>query len=206
MQQLPAEMLTLIFTTLGCAPSQISLALSCKLLAHLASTLPLSVSTTSRKYAGFLPVAVFDVPLLMASLTTWAPTSLRLCNHCLTFRPRAQSYWNAVAGCEISNFWIQKTGWTFNAGSWHKIVHDICPMCHGSCSLSDYVDCDGCRALGRLGDVDWTRVSDHWRRRTEEELRNGRYATWPFRVLWVWKLLNGRCFLFDGKLAKPSLF
>ena len=62
-------------------------------------------------------------------------------------------------------------------GSWHKVVHDICPSCHGSCSLSDYVDCDGCRALGRLGDVDWTRVSDSWRRRTEEELRNGRFAT-----------------------------
>jgi hypothetical protein len=27
--------------------------------------------------------------------------------------------------------------------------------------------------------VDWSRVSDHWRRRTEEEIRGGRFATGP---------------------------
>ncbi len=167
LQNLPTEIINLLFTTLACAPSQVSLALTCKLLANLASTTRLALSTTSRKYAGFLPVSVFDVPLLMKSLVTWVPTTLRLCNHCLTFRPRSQGYWDDVSGCEVSNFWIQKTGWTFSAGSWHKVVHDICPSCHGSCSLSDYVDCDGCRALGRLGDVDWTRISDSWRRRTE---------------------------------------
>jgi hypothetical protein len=73
---------------------------------------------------------------------------LRLCNHCLTFRPGYTSiidmvadqksenessdnrlsvdeYWSRVEGCEISNFWIQKTGWVFGEGRWNKVVHDV---------------------------------------------------------------------------------
>lgn len=149
-------------------------------MALIARDLNLSLSTHSPKYAGFLPREVFDVPALMQSLTPWMPSNLQLCDHCLTMRPHARAYWADIDGCEVSNFWITKTGWQFANASWHKQVHNICPACHISCSLSDYVDCDGCRALGRLGDVDWSRVSDHWRRRNQEELEALRAGVpWP---------------------------
>lgn len=38
------------------------------------------------------------------------------------------AYWETVQGCEVSNFWITKTGWWFGGGGWNKVVHDICPM------------------------------------------------------------------------------
>lgn len=174
---MPYEILLTIYDSLAHAPSQVALALTCKRMAVVAQDVHLHLSPFSAKYAGFLPKTVFDVPDLMTQLKPWMPAELRLCNHCLTNRPRTEEYWATIIGCEVSNFWIQKTGWNFHNASWHKQVHDICPACHASCSLSDYVDCDGCRALGRLGDVDWSRVSDHWRRRTEEELRAGHFAT-----------------------------
>jgi hypothetical protein len=177
--RMPYEILLVLYDNIAHAPSQIALALTCKRMAQAARDIQLSLSLTSAKYAGFLPRAVFDVPELMTQLKPWMPPALRLCNHCLTNRPRDKEYWNTVLGCEVGNFWITKTGWEFRNASWHKLKHDICPACHVSCSLSDYVDCDGCRALGRLGDVDWARVSDSWRRRTEEELRAGRFATGP---------------------------
>ncbi|KAK5027288.1 hypothetical protein LTS07_006888 [Exophiala sideris] len=175
--RMPHEILLTVYDSLAHAPSQISLALTCKRMAAAARNVQLCLSLTSPRYAGFLPRSVFDVPDLMAQLKPWMPADLRLCNHCLTNRPRAEEYWNGIVGCEISTFWVQKTGWEFHDASWHKQVHDICPACHVNCSLSDYVDCDGCRALGRLGDIDWSRVSDSMRRRTEEELRAGRFAT-----------------------------
>ncbi|EXJ65301.1 hypothetical protein A1O7_01642 [Cladophialophora yegresii CBS 114405] len=178
--KMPYEILLAVYDTVAHAPSQVALALTCKRMARAARDIQLCLSPTSAKYAGFLPRAVFDVPELMTQLKPWMPPELRLCNHCLTNRPRHEQYWSTVAGCEVSNFWITKTGWEFRNASWHKQVHDICPACHASCSLSDFVDCDGCRALGRLGDVDWSRVSDSWRRRTEEELRAGRFATGPY--------------------------
>jgi hypothetical protein len=174
---MPFEILLTIYDTVGHAPSQTALALSCKRMAAAAGHVRFALSTTSARYAGFLPRSVFDVPDLMAQLRPWMPADLRLCNHCLTYRPRHEGYWDTVAGCEVSNFWIQKTGWTFHDAGWHKQVHDICPACHVACTLSDYSDCDGCRTLGRLGDVDWARVSDPWRRPVEEELRAGRFAT-----------------------------
>ncbi|EXJ59311.1 uncharacterized protein A1O5_12192 [Cladophialophora psammophila CBS 110553] len=176
---MPYEILLAVYDNVAHAPSQVALALTCKRMAIAARNVQLCLSPTSPKYAGFLPKAVFDVPELMTQLKPWMPADLRLCNHCLTNRPRREEYWNTIIGCEVSNFWVQKTGWDFHNASWHKQVHDICPACHASCTLSDYVDCDGCRALGRLGDVDWARVSDSWRRRTEEELRAGRFATGP---------------------------
>ncbi|KAK5461076.1 hypothetical protein LTS15_003139 [Exophiala xenobiotica] len=157
--KMPHEILLTIYDSLAHAPSQIALALTCKRMGTVAKDVHLHLSPTSPKYAGFLPKSVFDVPDLMAQLRPWMPVDLRLCNHCLTNRPRHEEYWNGIVGCEISNFWIQKTGWNFHDASWHKQVHDICPACHVNCTLSDYVDCDGCRALGRLGDIDWTRVS-----------------------------------------------
>lgn len=174
---LPYEILLLIFNTVGHSPSQVALALTCKRMALAARDVRLCLSHISPKYAGFLPRTVFDVPELMTQLKPWMPSELRLCNHCLTNRPRTEEYWDTIVGCEISNFWVQKTGWNFQNASWHKQVHDICPACHASCTMSDYIDCDGCRALGRLGDIDWSRVSDSWRRRTEEEIRAGRFAT-----------------------------
>jgi hypothetical protein len=36
-----------------------------------------------------------------------------------------REYWEKVEGCEISNFWIQKTGWVFGQGRWNKVVHDV---------------------------------------------------------------------------------
>lgn len=174
---MPHEILLTVYDSVAHAPSQVALALTCKRMASVARGVRLGLSSTSPRYAGFLPRSVFDVPDLMAQLKPWIPADLRLCNHCLTNRPYREEYWDTIVGCEISTFWIQKTGWVFHNASWHKQVHDICPACHVSCSLSDYVDCDGCRALGRLGDVDWSRVSDSWRRRTEEEIRAGRFAT-----------------------------
>ncbi|KAK5064451.1 hypothetical protein LTR84_000284 [Exophiala bonariae] len=156
---MPYEILLTIFDSLAHSPSQVALALTCKRMAMVARDVHLHLSAFSAKYAGFLPKTVFDVPELMTQLKPWMPAELRLCNHCLTNRPRAEEYWATIIGCEVSNFWIQKTGWNFHNASWHKQVHDICPACHASCSLSDYVECNGCRALGRLGDVDWTRVS-----------------------------------------------
>ncbi|KAK5225855.1 hypothetical protein LTR47_002870 [Exophiala xenobiotica] len=179
LMKMPHEILLTIYDSLAHAPSQVALALTCKRMGTVARDVQLHLSPTSPKYAGFLPKSVFDVPDLMAQLKPWMPVDLRLCNHCLTNRPRHEEYWNGIVGCEISNFWIQKTGWNFHDASWHKQVHDICPACHVNCTLSDYVECDGCRALGRLGDIDWTRVSDSWRRRTEAELRAGRFATGP---------------------------
>ena len=168
---LPCEVLLDIFDSINHAPSQVALALTCKRMGLVAREGNLALSSTSPKYAGYLPKSVFDVPELMVQLSPWMPAELRLCNHCLTHRPRDSSYWATIDGCEISNFWIQKTGWSFSNASWHKQVHDICPACHGSCTLSDYSDCDGCRALGRLGDIDWSKVSDRRRnRRSDEEL------------------------------------
>ncbi|EXJ96180.1 hypothetical protein A1O1_01306 [Capronia coronata CBS 617.96] len=163
--RMPYEILLTIYDSVDHAPSQVALALTCKRMALVARDVHLSLATISARYAGFLPKRIFDVPELMAQLKPWMPAGLRLCNHCLTNRPLRDEYWDTVEGCEVSNFWIQKTGWNFHDGNWHKQVHDICPACHVSCTLSDYVDCDGCRALGRLGDIDWSRVLDPWRRR-----------------------------------------
>ncbi|KAL2427026.1 hypothetical protein ABEF95_007033 [Exophiala dermatitidis] len=174
---MPYEILLTIYDSVDHAPSQIALALTCKRMAVVARDVHLSLSTVSPKYAGFLPRRVFDVPDLMTQLKPWMPSNLRLCNHCLTNRPLREDYWSTVAGCEISNFWIQKTGWNFHDGNWHKQVHDICPACHVWCCLSDYNDCDGCRALGRLGDIDWSRVEECRRRRIEHDIQLGRFAT-----------------------------
>ncbi|EXJ79414.1 hypothetical protein A1O3_08916 [Capronia epimyces CBS 606.96] len=174
---MPYEILLTIYDSLGHAPSQIALALTCKRMAMVARDVHLSLSATSARYAGFLPKRVFDVPDLMAQLNPWMPATLRLCNHCLTNRPLREDYWNTIVGCEISNFWIQKTGWTFHDASWHKQVHDICPACHVSCTLSDYVDCDGCRTLGRLGDIDWSRVTESSPRRIGPDSQSGGSVT-----------------------------
>jgi hypothetical protein len=140
---LPYEILLTIISYISHSPSQISLALTCKRLSGLVSTVDLALSTTSAQYAGFLPRTVFDVPFLMAALKSWSwirspsdQARLRLCNHCLTFRPGycarsddegvgLKGYWDTVEGCEISNFWIQKTGWVFGQGRWNKVVHDV---------------------------------------------------------------------------------
>ena len=159
LSKLPFEILMEVFNHLDHAPSQVLLALSCRRLAEVAKCVPLTLSLTSARYAGFLPRTVFDVPDLMHQLRPWMPDSLRLCGHCLTYRPSTADYWKSVPGFERNDFWIQKIGWVFKDARWWKQTHDICPACHGSCSLSDYVDCDGCRALGRLGDIDWTRVT-----------------------------------------------
>jgi len=112
---------------------------------------------------------LFDVPDLMSSLRPWMPKNLRLCGHCLTYRPFEPEYWQSVVGFQRNDFWIQKHGWEFKNASWRKQIHDICPACNIACSLSDSVDCDGCRALGRLGDIDFERVAaNSWMKRTEE--------------------------------------
>ena len=167
----------MVFESVEHAPSQVALALTCKQMAQVAADVNLSRSYVSPKYAGLLPKEVFDVPALMKQLSSWMPEELRLCDHCLTNRPCDPIYWRDVDECDGSSYWVQKVGWSFSNASWHKQMHNICPACHISCSLSDYVDCDGCRALGRLGDIDWSRVSDAYRKRTEDELRAGRFAT-----------------------------
>ena len=110
---LPGEVLLDIFDTLGHAPSQVAFALTCKRLATLAASIDLTRTLTSPKYAGFLSVGAFDVPDLMASLRSWSPTSIRLCGHCLTFRPSGAEYWQSKKGFERNDFWIQKIGWSF---------------------------------------------------------------------------------------------
>ena len=113
LSRLPGEVILDIFDSVGHAPSQISFALTCKRLASLAGSIDLARTVTSAKYAGFLPVGVFDIPDLMASLRLWNPASLRLCGHCLTFRPCSAEYWQGKKGFERNDFWIQKTGWIF---------------------------------------------------------------------------------------------
>jgi len=167
----------LVFETLGDAPSQVALALTCKQMALVASDMNLSRTYVSARYAGLLPKEVFDVPCLMKMLSSWMPSSLRLCDHCLTNRPCDTEYWRTVGSCDGSTYWVQKVGWSFSDASWHKQMHNICPSCHMTCTLSDYVDCDGCRALGRLGDIDWSRVAGSRRCRTEQEIRAGNWAT-----------------------------
>jgi hypothetical protein len=110
---LPGEVLLEIFESISHAPSQIAFALTCKRVAALARSIDLARTLTSAKYAGFLPVGVFDIPDLMASLRSWNPASLRLCGHCLTFRPGSAEYWQGKKGYERSDFWIQKIGWSF---------------------------------------------------------------------------------------------
>lgn len=167
----------LIFESLADAPSQVALALTCKQMARVSSQINLSRSHVSAKYAGLLPKEVFDIPCLMKQLTPWMPDNLRLCDHCLTNRPCDAEYWRTVAICAGGTFWVQKIGWSFSDATWHKQLHSICPLCHVTCSLSDYVDCDGCRALGRLGDIDWNRVAGSRRCQTEEALRAGNWTT-----------------------------
>jgi len=174
---MPYEVQMLVFEALCNAPSQVSLALTCKQMAQVASDMNLSRSYVSAKYAGLLPKEVFDIPCLMKHLVSWMPESLRLCDLCLPNRPRDPEYWRTVSSCKGSTYWVQKVGWTFSDASWHKQMHNICPSCHATCTLSDYIDCDGCRALGRLGDIDWSRVSDAHTKRIEEELRAGHFAT-----------------------------
>ena len=110
---LPGEVLMEIFESISHAPSQIAFALTCKRVAALARSIDLARTLTSAKYAGFLPVGVFDIPDLMASLRSWNPASLRLCGHCLTFRPSSAEYWQGKKGYERNDFWIQKIGWSF---------------------------------------------------------------------------------------------
>ena len=167
----------LIYETIGHAPSQVAFALTCKQMAQVASYVNLSRTYVSPKYAGLLPTSCFDVPALMKQLVDWMPETLRLCDHCLTNRPRDAEYWQTVPECVGAGFWVQKVGWSFSEASWHKQLHNICPACHITCSLSDYVDCDGCRALGRLGDIDWGRVTHMHRQRSEIEIRDGNLAT-----------------------------
>lgn len=168
--KLPYEVLLDIFESVDHAPSQVALALTCKKWSSIAQHIDLSLAETSPKYAGYLPKSVFDVPDLLLQLSSWMPTNLQLCNHCLTHRPRDDDYWNEVFGGRSISCWVQKNGWNFVESRWQRNRHNICPACHASCKLSDYVDCDGCRALGRLGDVDFTRVSDYWLLRAERGL------------------------------------
>lgn len=174
---MPHEVQMLVFESVDHAPSQVALALTCKQMAQVAADTNLARSYVSATYAGKLPKEVFDVPGLMKHLVSWMPGNLRLCDHCLTNRPCDTEYWQGISECDGRMDWTQKPGWFHRDGSWHKQMHNICPACHMSCSLSDYVDCDGCRALGRLGDVDWSRVSGIYRQRTEDEIRAGRFAT-----------------------------
>lgn len=167
----------LVYESLEHAPSQVAFALTCKHMAQLAGDVNLTRTHISPKYAGLLPKDCFDVPDLMKQLVAWAPNNLRLCDHCLTMRPCDAAYWREIEECDGSSYWIQKVGWSFHDASWHKQMHNICPACHITCTLSDYVDCVGCRALGRLGDIDWSRVSGSHRQRTEEMLRAGIFAT-----------------------------
>lgn len=174
--QIPCELQMQIYESIDHAPSQVAMALTCKKMSEVASHVNLSRAYTSAKLAGLIPKEVFDVPPLMKQLSTWMPDDLRLCDHCLTYRPCAAEYWSTVIGCEKGTFWIRKTGWEFISGGWQKQMHDICPSCHLSCSLSDYIECDGCRALGRFGDIDWARVTG-MQRRVEIETRAGHFAT-----------------------------
>ncbi|RMD39308.1 hypothetical protein DV735_g5814, partial [Chaetothyriales sp. CBS 134920] len=88
---LPDEILLAIFLSFDQVSGQVALALTCKRLALIARDVDLSLSVISSKYAGFLPAAVFDVPLFMQSLRPWMPHSLALCDHCLTYRPHEGS-------------------------------------------------------------------------------------------------------------------
>lgn len=151
--EIPYEVLILIIQTISDSPTQVTLALTCKRLANAVSKVPLSLSATSRKYAGFLPVSVFDVPDLLTQLKPWAPQHLRLCNHCLTFRPTENAYWRRVEGCEISNFWVTKTGWWFGGGGWNKLVHNICPMVSPPVQCCTCVSCTSLMPLSVTGAV-----------------------------------------------------
>lgn len=175
--QLPYEVQLLVFDSLGHAPSQVALALTCRQLGEVARHVTLARSQFSAKYAGKLPKESFDIPELMQQLVSWVPKTLRLCDHCLTYRPCDPEYWKNVDSCGgTSAFWVQKVGWTF-ATVWHKEMHNICPYCHVHCSLSDYVECDGCRATGRWGDIDFRSLGASHRARTEAAIRNGTFAT-----------------------------
>lgn len=103
---LPPEVLLHIYSSITHSPSQISWALTCKHLSRLASRSNLNLSTASPRYAGFLPVSVFDVPDLMVYLKPWMPSHLRLCGHCLTYRPFSAEYWQKVPGHERNDFWV----------------------------------------------------------------------------------------------------
>jgi hypothetical protein len=158
-----------IYDCIAHVPSQVNFALTCKQLARIARNVTLNLSQTSARYAGYLPSAVFDVPDLMSSLRLWMPKNLRLCGHYLTYRPFELEYWQSVAGFQRNDFWIQKHGWEFKNVSWRKQIHDICPACNIACSLSDSVDCDDCRVLGRLGDIDFERVgANSWMKRAKK--------------------------------------
>jgi hypothetical protein len=106
---LPPEILLHIFIEIAHSPSQIAFALTCKQIARLASRVDLSLSLASPRYAGFLPVSVFDVPDLMNYLKPWMPPHLRLCGHCLTYRPSSSDYWRKVPGHDRNDFWVRKS-------------------------------------------------------------------------------------------------
>ena len=106
---LPPEILLHIFSEIAHSPSQIAFALTCKQVGRLASRVDLSLSLASPRYAGFLPVSVFDVPDLMSYLKPWMPSHLRLCGHCLTYRPSSPEYWRKVPGHDRNDFWVGKS-------------------------------------------------------------------------------------------------
>lgn len=166
----------MVFEAIEHAPSQVAFALTCKLIAQIAADIDLTRSYVSPEFAGKLPKEVFDVPLLMRQISTWMPPALLLCDHCLTARPQDATYWQGLAGYSNHSAWTKQTGWYFSNASWHKQLLNICPACSSKCRISDYTDCDGCKALGRVGDVDWSRVSDDRRRPIEAALRAGQFA------------------------------
>ena len=174
---MPAEILLLVFEAIEHAPSQVAFALTCKLVAQIATDVDLARSYISPEFAGKLPKEVFDVPLLMKQISTWMPSALLLCDHCLTARPQDAAYWEIVSGHGKLSVWKKVPGWYFANASWHKHFLNICPACSRKCTISDYNDCDGCKALGRVGDVDWSRVSDDRRRPIENALRASQFTT-----------------------------
>jgi hypothetical protein len=187
---LPPEMLSAIYNAVNHLPSQVMLGLTCKRFASVAMTVNFTTTNTQIHSASAAAVpsssssssssttiiqnpsppspglsTLAELLLLLKALNRPSHQSLKVCSHCLTFRPASPAYWRSIAGYERNDFWVRitKVDATFSAPlasgmaaaavvqqNWARTTHDICPACHAACeSLGTTTTggCVGCEAL-----------------------------------------------------------
>ncbi|EXJ65192.1 hypothetical protein A1O7_01532 [Cladophialophora yegresii CBS 114405] len=120
--QLPPEILTLIFEKVKIPYFQISLALTCKTMARIASQK--NVMSPWRGYRD--KDGLFR--LLERKNNKWMPSSLGLCRACFMFRPRDIAFWEKELespefDCIYAN-WYDIFGWFDQSYQQHR-----CPWC-----------------------------------------------------------------------------
>ncbi|KIW72210.1 hypothetical protein PV04_00420 [Phialophora macrospora] len=119
--QLPPEILTLIFQKVKIPYFQVSLALTCKTMARIASQ-----KNAMSPWRGYRDKdGLFR---LLERKNKWMPSSLRLCRACFRFRPRDVAFWEKEL--KSPEFDSTKANW-YDIFSWFDQTYQQhrCPWC-----------------------------------------------------------------------------